>query len=102
MLQAFVDGSDYAPYAVHIHFDEAGIRGVECTCPYSYGGWCKHVVAVLLMCIRDQDSIDERPALRDLIDNMTRDQLADLVKRMASENPRLVEHIERICVYSTR
>ncbi len=98
VLHASVEGSDYAPYAVRIHFDDSGIRGVECMCPYSYGGWCKHVVAVLLTCIRNHEMIDERPALRDLIDRMTRDQLADLVERMASENPHLIERIEQICV----
>jgi uncharacterized Zn finger protein len=43
-----VEGSSYAPYQVVVYLDATGqIRAATCTCPYDYGGDCKHIVAVL-------------------------------------------------------
>ncbi len=66
-LLAEVEGSQYEPYRVRITFDEGGITGAFCSCPYDWGGWCKHVVAVLLACRREPDLIEERPTLDELL-----------------------------------
>jgi uncharacterized Zn finger protein len=47
-LTAHVEGSDFAPYEVTIELHDGGIPGTRCSCPYDWGGACKHVVAVLL------------------------------------------------------
>jgi uncharacterized Zn finger protein len=49
-LEAQVQGSDREPYQVRITFDQKGITDAECSCPYDWGGWCKHIVATLLAC----------------------------------------------------
>jgi uncharacterized Zn finger protein len=41
-LQAKVEGGQYQPYRVRVDFDKGGIIGASCTCPYDWGGWCKH------------------------------------------------------------
>jgi uncharacterized Zn finger protein len=33
-IKAELAGSDYAPYKVHISFDESGILDAGCSCPY--------------------------------------------------------------------
>jgi len=43
---------------------DATIRG--CTCHYDWGGYCKHIVAVLLTFIRDRAEIADRPPGKDL------------------------------------
>src|SRR5215218_8145736 len=47
-LRAQCEGSDYEPYQVGATLTKSGIAETSCTCPYGYGGICKHVVALLL------------------------------------------------------
>ena len=45
VIQAEVEGSHYEPYRVRLTFDQRGITTATCSCPYDWGGWCKHIVA---------------------------------------------------------
>ena len=47
VLAGECEGTSAPYYRVSVTLDEAGIREVTCTCPYEYGGYCKHVVALL-------------------------------------------------------
>jgi uncharacterized Zn finger protein len=35
-------------YHLRVELDEGGIQSASCTCPYEFGGYCKHIVALLL------------------------------------------------------
>ena len=48
-IEADVEGSEPVPYRVRVAFDAGGITEAACTCPYDWGGWCKHIVAALLL-----------------------------------------------------
>jgi uncharacterized Zn finger protein len=93
-LQAEVEGSQYEPYQVQITLDPGGIVGATCTCPYDWGGWCKHIVATLLFCVREPDEIEEQPALESLLAGLDREQLQALVLRLAGQQPGLADAIE--------
>src|SRR6185295_7140140 len=88
-LQAEVEGSQYTPYRVSIAFDQDGITSASCTCPYDWGGWCKHIVAVLLTCLYEGDEIETRPSLDTLLADLDRVQLQALLVGMAERNPEL-------------
>src|SRR5947209_1755066 len=62
-IEAEVEGSEPAPYRVRVGFDEGGITDAECSCPYDWGGWCKHIVATLLACLEAPETLEERPPL---------------------------------------
>lgn len=62
VLRAEVEGSSYTPYRVTIELDESGIISTDCTCPYDWGGCCKHIVAVLLTYVCEREEIAEQPA----------------------------------------
>jgi uncharacterized Zn finger protein len=94
VLRAEVEGSQYEPYRVRVAFDQGGITEVTCSCPYDWGGWCKHAVAVLLACLRDPKEIEERPALDELLADLDRGQLRDLVLDLAAHDPDLADEIE--------
>ncbi len=47
-LSARVHGNDYQPYEVTIELDGDAVAGAQCSCPYDWGGPCKHIVAVML------------------------------------------------------
>src|SRR2546423_9504779 len=59
-VEAAVQGSQYAPYTVTITFPPDGTIDAACTCPYEWGGLCKHEVAVLLSLLREAGRVEER------------------------------------------
>lgn len=93
-LRAEVEGSQYQPYSVTIEFDEAGIAHTACTCPYDYGGICKHRVAVLLTYIRDSDRITHGQPVSELIRQADRETLEDVLVELVDRRPELAQWVE--------
>lgn len=94
-LQAAVEGSESHPYHVTIQFEGDEITSAECTCPYDFDGWCKHIVATLLTCLRQPAKIEERPTLEELLDHLNEAQTQRLLLELAAEHPELIDEIER-------
>jgi len=93
-LQAEVEGSQYQPYRVRVDFDKGGITGASCTCPYDWGGWCKHIVAALLACLHEPETIERRPEFKDLLADLSREQLQSLLQHLTERDPDLADEIE--------
>ena len=93
-LHADVAGSDLAPYKVRVFFDEAGFTDATCSCPYDWGGWCKHIVAVLLARARNPEAVRDLPALEETLSGLDRDQLRELLLKLAERDPSLAGAIE--------
>ncbi|MBI4493449.1 MAG: SWIM zinc finger domain-containing protein [Chloroflexi bacterium] len=93
-LEAEVAGSAPEAYAVRVDFDEAGVVDATCSCPYDWGGWCKHIVAVLLACLSEPERVEQRPSLEDLLAGLDREQLQGLLLELAEQQPRLSNAIE--------
>src|SRR5688572_14032351 len=100
VVQAEVEGSEPRPYAVRVTFDAAGVVDASCSCPYAYGGWCKHVVATLLACIEEPDAIDVRPTIEELLAGLDRDRLHRLVLDLTAGRLDLVERVEGLLALS--
>ncbi|MFQ5857869.1 MAG: SWIM zinc finger domain-containing protein, partial [Anaerolineae bacterium] len=94
VLIAQVEGSQYTPYHITITLDEAGVLEAECTCPYDWGGVCKHIVAVLLTYIHEAEVFAQRPEPADLLANLKRDDLLGLLTRLLERNPSLLDWVE--------
>ncbi|NDJ17305.1 SWIM zinc finger family protein [Myxacorys almedinensis] len=95
ILQAEVEGTEVKPYRVTLEFDAGGITDARCTCPYEYGGWCKHIVATVLTCDRQPDKIEARPTLVQLLDRLNPVQTQRLVQELVAEQPELIELVDR-------
>lgn len=94
-LKAQVQGSDVHPYLVSIEFDAEDIRRVQCSCPYHGGSWCKHIVAVLLKTLKQEEiPISESTRVRSLTRDLDRDQIVTLLERLVEENPQLINEID--------
>ncbi len=93
-IQAEVSGSDYLPYRVAITFDEGNISDATCTCPYDWGGWCKHIVATLLTCLHQPDQMEERPPAGALLADLSREQLQTVLLRLVEQQPGLADLLE--------
>src|SRR4051812_8951327 len=88
-LYAEVEGSAYEPYQVTITLDAGGIATSDCTCPYDWGGICKHIVATLLDYIHDPDEVEERPPLDTLLADLSAEQLRTILTTLGTQNPDL-------------
>ncbi|MBC7226582.1 MAG: SWIM zinc finger domain-containing protein [Thermoflexales bacterium] len=95
VLTAEVEGSQYEPYQVTVEFTPDGeIESAECTCPYDWGGDCKHIIATLLYLIHRPEEIEKRSPLADLLSGLSREQLVELVRTLARIHPEIVEDVE--------
>ena len=102
VLQAYCAGSRYEPYRVRVEFDDEGIVSAFCTCPYDWGGYCKHIVALLLTWIHEPESFREVEDLDTLLNRMSKEDLIKLIKRMIKREPRFEQFVGDFAVGSRR
>ena len=97
-LFAEVQGSEWEPYRVGVTFLGNDFTA-SCTCPYDWGGYCKHVVATLLTVADDSGSvpIDTKPPIADLLDGLDVNGLRALVHRLVEAAPALAEVVDEFC-----
>jgi uncharacterized Zn finger protein len=95
VVAAKVEGSDYEPYRVQVTLDESSVAGAECTCPYNWGGLCKHIIATLLFLLHDADQVEEKPELAQILAGLTETQLRQVLLGLAEEGLDFAESIER-------
>lgn len=94
VLTASVLGSDSEPYTVTVKIGEAGPTSARCTCPYDWGGWCKHIVAALLVALRQPEAVVCRALLATQLAPLDRDQLVAVLIRLAESDSSLLDAIE--------
>lgn len=94
-LKAQVQGSDVHPYLVSIKYDDTGVQKVQCSCPYHGGSWCKHIVAVLLKTLKQEEMPgSDTTQVRDLLKNLDRDEMIELFERLVEQKPSLLDDIQ--------
>ncbi len=98
-LEANVQGNAPRPYRVWIEFDTDGVADATCTCPYDYGGWCKHIVATLLAYAKRPGEVDIRSPLAETLAALDRSQLQAILLELADRIPRLGDAIEAALPY---
>jgi uncharacterized Zn finger protein len=98
-LLAQVEGSSYEPYQVTVELDAGGVLEAHCSCLYDWGGFCKHIVAVLLAFIHQPQKVNERPSISDLLADLDQETLAELLLGLLEAHPHLADWVEaRIAV----
>ncbi|MEO0376406.1 MAG: SWIM zinc finger family protein [Cyanobacteria bacterium P01_A01_bin.17] len=93
-LYAEVEGNEPQPYRVTVALDGAGVTEARCSCPYSFGGWCKHIVATLLVCVHQPETVEERPPLSQLLEQLSLFQAKELIQSLVSDTPALLESVD--------
>jgi uncharacterized Zn finger protein len=85
----------YAPYyRVQVELDEAGIADASCTCLYEYGGYCKHIVALLLAYMRHPKSFTVRKEPAEFLAGLDQNDLTVILTKLIQEQPDLHDRIE--------
>jgi uncharacterized Zn finger protein len=93
-LRAQCEGSDYEPYQVSATLAEGGIAETSCTCPYDYGGICKHIVALLLTYIHEPQTFRSIPPLATLLAGRSQEELIALIGELIKREPELLSLVE--------
>ena len=93
-LRAQCEGSDYEPYQVSATLSKSGIEETSCTCPYDYGGICKHIVALLLTYIHKPQAFRFIPPLAALLAGRSQKELISLIGEMIKLEPELLSLVE--------
>src|SRR3990172_2861874 len=94
MLTAQCEGSSAPSYRLRVELDAGGVRSASCTCPYDWGGDCKHIVALLLMYLHKPDEVSEQKRVEDLLADMEKDSLVALIHHLVERDPNLYDEIE--------
>ena len=93
-ITATVEGTD--DYQVTI-YTEKNIISATCTCPYDWGGYCKHIVAALIALSENypkttSNTTKEEERTEDILSNLSLDELKVFLRTEFEENPSLKEH----------
>lgn len=100
-LSGKCEGSGSPFYKVRTELDDGGIHSATCSCPYDFGGYCKHLVALLLAYARKPKQFSVRREPTELLADLTREQLLALVTKLLREQPDLYEWVEAAFVSPT-
>lgn len=96
-IEARCEGSGYEPYVVKATLHTEGQRGANpssYSCTRPRGGFCKHIVALLLTWIDNPDSFARLTDLEAILANRSSDDLIAIVKEMVARHPDLRSLIE--------
>src|SRR5712691_10678553 len=93
-LTAEVEGSEFMPYQVSIRLHDGGVAEARCSCPYDWGGYCKHIVAVLLKFADEGTRVIERKPLAELLRELDQSRLIELLEKRAESDSELAAWIE--------
>jgi len=93
-LTAEVEGSEFEPYQVSVRLHDGGVAEARCTCPYDWGGYCKHIVAVLLKFADEATRVIECKPIGDLLRGLDQAQLIKLLEKRAESDSELAAWIE--------
>lgn len=93
-LRAECAGSEYEPYQISVTLGAKGVVQTSCTCPYDWGGVCKHVVALLLTYIHRPQTFRALQPLDKMLANKSRDELIVIIQDLLRHKPDLMPVVE--------
>lgn len=96
VLRATCQGSQPEPYEVEVVLSEVGVVAASCTCPYDMGGFCKHIVALLLAYVHQPEIFEVVDPKQEMgmLASLSKEELIALVQTMLRHAPRLRPLVE--------
>ena len=93
-ITAYVSGTSI--YKVTIDTDGDSTKA-DCTCPYDWGGYCKHIVAVLFTLSENKDAIEKNKketvrTIENIFADITSEEIKNFLLKEFEKNPVLREH----------
>ena len=88
-LRGHCRGSSHTPYRISAHLGPGGVVAAHCTCPYDWGGICKHIVALLLTWVRAPDAFQSAAPVDERLAGKSKEELITLIQEMLKREPDL-------------
>ena len=89
-LSGTCEGTDMDPYRVTVELMPTGIASTDCSCPYDWGGDCKHIVALLLTYVEEPDVIYSLDTLLATLEAKPKSSLLQVISELLKRAPELV------------
>ncbi len=89
-LSGTCEGTDIDPYHVTVELTPTGIATVDCSCPYDWGGDCKHIVALLLTYAEVPDTIYSLDTLLAALEEKPKPNLLQIISELLTRVPELI------------
>jgi uncharacterized Zn finger protein len=93
-LHGECEGSHYEPYEISVTLAARGIKDASCTCPYEYGGICKHTVALLLTYVHQPQAFRLTAPVEEMLKNRSQEELIAIINAMSKQDPKLRSLVE--------
>jgi uncharacterized Zn finger protein len=84
-------GSREQPYKIKVVLKENGIEDASCSCPR--GGFCKHIVALLLQYVHKPDSFENMGSLNAALARLSKEELIALIADLVLREPSLASAV---------
>jgi len=94
LLTGKCKGSSAPFYMLRVQLDEGGIQEASCTCPYDWGGYCKHIIALMLTYMHNPDAFIEQKNIKELLGQLDKDGLVYLITKIVDKNPDLYSWLQ--------
>lgn len=88
------EGNSAPFYHLSVQLDEGGIQEAFCSCPYDWGGYCKHIIALMLTFIHHPETFVEWRNIEVLLQQLDKEALVRLIAKMVDENPDLYSWLQ--------
>ena len=89
VLRGKCRGSSAPYYEIVVRLDEGGIQEAYCSCPYSFGGLCKHIIALMLTFIHSPDEFAEQKSVYELLESFAKDEIISVISKLVNRYPEL-------------
>ena len=89
-------GSYGEPYQLYARLENGAVAQSSCSCPFEGGGWCKHLVALLLRYHRAPTDFRETPPLSEMIGALSREDLNGFLENLMRREPQLLASLTQI------
>ena len=93
-LSANCHGTEAFPYRVSVELMPTGIATTRCSCPYSYEGDCKHIVALLLTYIETSETILSINSLLTALETKPKSNLIHIISELLKRSPGLANIVQ--------
>jgi uncharacterized Zn finger protein len=94
VLTGHCEGMQSPFYKVRAELDAGGVRAASCNCDYDFGGYCKHIVALLLTYAHKPKQFVVREDMVKRLSTLSREQLLALLTELLDDVPDLRDWLE--------
>jgi uncharacterized Zn finger protein len=77
-------------YVVQFRVQDGEFTAEHCTCPYDWGGWCKHLVALGLTYLNDCEEVMVIGDFQDFLTRQSKENLVQLINTIVDQCPEAI------------